>query len=162
MTIFKNLKISTNNSISNSARKKIEKEIGFNIEKDAKIFKCKKINLLGEEGNIIAFNWSNKWILSLNYIRSHTENNYPTIYIDIGAKEPIKRGCDIFKPGVNMHKERITQEFKKNDIVNVEILNYGIFAIAEALIGFEDLNDEKGIGFKVLTCEGDELDTLNI
>ncbi|KRH93435.1 RNA-binding protein with PUA domain [Pseudoloma neurophilia] len=164
MTLFKQLKISTSNSITGSSRKKIEKELGVTLEKDVKQFKCKKIILLGEEGNLILFNWSNKWIYTLNYLRNQIKEGkdlpYPKIFIDDGAMAPIKRGCDIFKPGITKYKEKITVEFIKNDILILEVINYGIFALVQALIDYNELDMEKGTGFKVLTCEGDELDSL--
>lgn len=164
MTLFKHLKISTSNSISGSSRKKIEKELGISLDKEDKQFKCKKLALLGESGDMKAFCWNGKWIFTLNYIRNCVENNiqlpYSKIYIDEGAKEPIKRGCDIFKPGITKHKDRIHDIFKSKDILILEIIDYGIFAVVQALIDYEQLDFEKGTGFEVLTCEGDELDTI--
>lgn len=158
MSIFKNLKISTSNTLSNSNRKKIEKEIDMTIDKNTKIFKAKKISLIGStEHEIFAFNYLNKWIFTLKHLKN--ENNYPIIYLDNGAKDPITRGCDIFIPGVNLYKNKIEKKFKKNEIVSVFIIDYGIFAIAESLIDFDEL-DKKGVGFKVLSFEKDELDRM--
>lgn len=162
MTLFKSLKISTNNTISNKERKKTEKQIGIELDKETKVFKGKKIALLGQESDIFAFLHGSKWIFTLNYLRKLAKKDkpspYTTIFIDSGAKEPIKRGCDIFKPGINKYRHLITQEFTKGEVVTVNIVDYGVFAVAEALIDFSELDNEKGTGFKVLTCEGDELD----
>lgn len=162
MSIFKNLKITTSNILSSSNLKKIEKQMNIKLGKESKLIKCKnKIQLLEVDGKIIMFHHNNRWIFTLKYLREN-DSIYPKVFVDTGAKEPIKRGCDVFVPGVYNYREMIQQKFDKDDIVIVEIVGYGIFAIAIALLSFEEVTaDAKGNGFKILQVEQDELDTFN-
>lgn len=163
MSIFKNLKVSTSNQTGGSQKKKIEKEIAQALPQDTHIHKCKnKIKLLSHNNSYILFNYNDRWIFTLEYLRAHCgkELVYPSIWIDEGARQPLQRGSDIFVPGVYKYREMIDGEFAKNDVVIVNIVGYGMFGLAMALIGYKEMSaDSKGSGFKVLSIENDELDS---
>ncbi|ELQ75114.1 putative RNA-binding protein with PUA domain [Trachipleistophora hominis] len=166
MSIFKNLKISTSNQTGGTQKKKIEKEIGQALPQDTYLHKCKnKIKLLSHNNSYIMFCYNDRWIFTLEYLRGceQKELAYPSVWVDEGARQPLLRGSDIFVPGVYKYKEMIDREFVKNDVVVINIVGYGIFGLAVALIGYKEMSaDSKGNGFKVLTVENDELDSKKL
>lgn len=135
----------------------------MNLPQDTCMHKCKnKINLISYDSRYILFNYNERWIFTLDYLRTSTAMlPYPQVFVDEGARQPILRGSDIFVPGVYKYRNMLVKDFAKNDIVVVNIIGYGIFAIAVSLIDSGSMNGEsKGVGFKILSVENDELDRM--
>lgn len=79
------------------------------------------------------------------------------VYLNDGAIKPIKDGADVMVPGVLLFADRC-EPFMKDEIIGVEINNYGIIGVGITLMSLEEAKKlKRGVLIRLLHVEGDEL-----
>lgn len=90
-------------------------------------------------------------------IQNFDKNIFKTIFLDEGAIGPLTRGADVMIPGILKYKER-SDKFIKNEVVGIEIIDQGVFAVGKCLMDFEEMDKVKeGPAIEVYHVKGDHL-----
>lgn len=91
-------------------------------------------------------------------IRNFDKSLYKCVCLDSGAVGPLSRGADVMAPGI-LKYESMSSEFSKDDIVGVEIIEVGVFAVGLALMSSAEMRKAgEGSVISILHIKGDALD----
>ncbi|ELA42508.1 uncharacterized protein VICG_00607 [Vittaforma corneae ATCC 50505] len=114
-----------------------------------------KLKLIRDSEKFLFFEYYNRIYPT---IQNFDKSLFKTVVLDEGAVGPLSRGADVMAPGVIKYQNQ-SVHFKKDDVVGIEILNQGIFAIGLCLIDFEEmLLKKEGPVIEVYHIKNDMLD----
>lgn len=162
--LFDKIEISSSSTIGKKDKKNINKIFNKEIllkDTDYTLIKLKnRANLIVKEKQAIMFYFNGLYIPTLKFLNEEFFN-YPVIFLDEGAVNPLQRGANVMAPGIYKYIEQSQGNFKKNDIVIISILNHGTLAIGQALLDKTKINKNKtGEAISILHIKSDELFNL--
>ncbi|KAF5140436.1 rna-binding protein [Vairimorpha ceranae] len=160
-SLFKKIEVISSSILSKKDKKTINKICDNEILKknvDYSLVKLKnRANLILESNKALLFYFNNKYIPTIKSL----ENNLltiPKIYLDAGAVSPIQRGANVMAPGIFKYINLCTHDFKKNEILCIEILNFAILAIGIALLNKNEITKStNGEAVEIVHIKNDEL-----
>ncbi|EQB60607.1 rna-binding protein [Vairimorpha apis BRL 01] len=162
--LFDKIEISSSSAIGKKDKKNINKYFNKEIlykDKDYNLVKLKnRSNLIVREKIAILFYFNGMYIPTLKFLNEESFE-FPVVYLDEGAVNPLQRGANVMAPGIYKYFKQSQGDFKKNDIVIVNILKQGIFAIGQAIIDKTTINKDKiGEAICILHIKSDDLYNL--
>lgn len=82
---------------------------------------------------------------------------WKTVTLDDGAVKPLESGADVMAPGILLFEETCP-DFEKDDVLGVEIVGRGVFAVGIALMSSREMKrTRRGPVVQVLHVAGDYL-----
>lgn len=158
--IFAKVDAKTQLTMSKADKKKYNAVLGnvFDLKKEYKIYNLSsKLRLFKDGPKVLFFEYFDKMYPT---VHNFDKNVFKTVLLDEGAVGPLSRGADVMAPGVIKYQEQASK-FKKNEVVGIEIIGKGIFAVGLALMDFEEvLQKKEGPVIEVYHTEGDSIDKI--
>lgn len=110
---------------------------------DYQLVKLKnRANLVLDNNKALLFHFNNKYIPTIKSIEEGLLD-LPSIYLDNGAVGPLQRGANVMAPGIFKYIN-LGDDFIKNDVLCIKIIDQGILAIGMALIDKKSINKNTG------------------
>lgn len=156
--LFSKLEIKDCSSLSKQDKKKL----GLIQKEDYKNYNVNsKLKLIGNSAGMLYFVYFDKLYPTIRNFdpKNYNKEIYKKVVLDDGACGPLSRGADVMCSGIIKYKE-ISDDYKKDDIIVIEIINIGVFAIGTALISLEEtIRKAYGPAIEILHVKGDHLFT---
>ncbi|WUR02793.1 translation machinery-associated protein 20 [Vairimorpha necatrix] len=160
-SLFCKIEIISTSQISKKDKKSINKICNTELLKKQEEYQIAKLknrsNLILDGNKAIMFFFNNKYIPTIKTLEQNLLN-LPTVYLDSGAIGPLERGANVMAPGVFKYIDQCIEDFKKNDIVCIKIINMGILAVGQALLDKREFKQNTtGEAIEILHIKNDEL-----
>ncbi len=137
--------------LSNKEKKQLSDKLpkGYEIEKKDEIIRDKNIILKNKEPFLIVI--ENRY---LPHLKSVSESDFKSVYVDKGAIPFILKGADLMRPGI----QRLDEGFETGDVVLIKDENHNItIAIGFALINSDEIQKQtSGKSLKIYHFVSDE------
>lgn len=136
--LFSKVVTKTSSTLSKSDKKKYNASLGniFDLKADYKVIQItSKLKLIRSAEKFLFFEYYDKIYPT---VQNFDKTLFKTVVLDEGALLPLSRGADVMAPGVIKYKH-MSSNFSAGDVVGVEILNHGIYAVGQSLIGFDEM-----------------------
>lgn len=155
--LFDKINAKTCSIMSKSDKKKYNATVGnvLDLKTEYKIVQITgKLKLISDSEKFLFFEYYNRVYPT---IQNFDRSLFKTVVLDEGAIGPLSRGADVMAPGIIKYQDQ-SAHFKKDDVVGIEILNQGIFAVGLCLIDFEEMLAKKeGPAIEVYHIKNDKL-----
>ncbi|KAH9411349.1 hypothetical protein HK407_05g10160 [Ordospora pajunii] len=160
--LFNKIEISSSCCLGKKEKKDINKHIGQELLSKDELYMVykskKKVALIALGKHTILFCLNRKYFPTIRYLEERGTERFCEVFLDEGAVGPLSRGADVMIPGVMKYRELLKSRFKKGDVVLVNIIGRSIVAVGEAIIDFDEMNEEgTGVCIEVYHRIGDEL-----
>lgn len=156
--LFDKIELKNQSTMSKSDKKKYNSFLGnvLDLKKEYKIHQISsRLKLIKDDSKYLFFEYYDKIYPT---VKNFNRDIFKTVFLDEGAIGPLSRGADVMAPGIIKYKD-MSANFKKDDVVGVEIRENGIFAVGKALMDFEEmLLKAEGPVIEIFHTKGDSLD----
>ena len=162
--LFDRIEIKNQNSMSKSDKKRFNCAVGNALDMKLEYKVChvsSKFKLIKEDSSakFVYFEYYDKIYPT---IHSFSRDAFKHVVLDSGAIGPLSRGSDVMCPGIIKYKD-LSDKFNKNEIIGVEIIDQGIFAIGVSLMSYDEMMVVgTGPAIEIFHVKGDNLDIGNI
>lgn len=156
--LFDRMEIGSQHSIGKAEKKRINSlvENALDLKSEYKVCHVSnKIKLVKDGEKFVYFEYYGKLCPT---IHTFDRKIFKCVALDSGAVVPLSRGADVMSPGIIKYKD-LCDKFAVDEVVGVEIIGQGIFAIGITLMSYDEmLAKNEGPVINVLHIKGDKLD----